>query len=70
MLIDEVEVHAEEENHVFASRKLDETTGKVAMALFNEENGFGKFGKCFYCRKEASHYIKEEWLPICSLNCR
>ena len=22
------------------------------------------------CRKEASHYTKEEWAPVCSIACR
>jgi hypothetical protein len=70
MMLDEVEVHAEDDNYKFASRKMDEQSKKVDIAVYKEDNGFGKFGKCFCCRREANHYSKEEWLPICSLGCR
>ena len=72
MLLDEVEISCEDEQCRLASRKVDQETGKVQMATYKEENEhrLGKFGRCFYCRREAGHYLKEEWLPICGLNCR
>jgi hypothetical protein len=40
------------------------------MALYKEGNGYGKFGRCFMCGKEASHYLKDDYLPICGLGCK
>lgn len=40
------------------------------MPLFPEKNGFGKFGRCFMCKNEAFHYMKEEFIPICSISCK
>jgi len=54
-----VEVYIEDDEHIYASRKLDEKTNKVEMAIFKEDGSYGKFGKCFCCRKEANHYSKE-----------
>ena len=51
MLVDEVEAKVDNEENLLASRKTDDKTGKVEMAIFHEESGFGKFGKCFSCRK-------------------
>jgi hypothetical protein len=58
MLIDEIEIHIEDPDYIFATRKLNEETQKADMPLFKEEHGYGKFGKCFSCRKEANHYLK------------
>lgn len=49
-LIDEVEVHWQDESLDWTIRRVNEA-GKTEMAIFEEKNGFGKFGKCFICNK-------------------
>jgi hypothetical protein len=69
-LVDEVEGHFEEAGYVFASRQIDSATGKLDIPVYPESGSFGKFGRCFICRKEANHYMKDEFVPICSINCK
>jgi hypothetical protein len=69
-MVDEVEGHFGEEGYVFASRQPDSATGKTDIPVYVESGSFGKFGRCFICRKEAGHYMKDEFVPICSISCK
>lgn len=68
--LDEVEVHFSEKNYLFATRTTDPITGKTEIPQYAESDGFGKFGKCCLCRREANHYTKEECAPVCSMACK
>jgi hypothetical protein len=50
-LLDEVEGHFGEKDYVFATRQLDQETNKMDLPVYPESPGFGKFGRCFICRK-------------------
>jgi hypothetical protein len=69
-LVDEVEGHFGEEGYRFASRQIDQASGKMEMPVYAESGSFGKFGRCFICRREAGHYMKDEFVPICSISCK
>ncbi len=58
-LVDEVEAHFNDHQYTFATRKIDEQTGKMDIPIYIDKEKFGKFGKCFICQKEADHYMKE-----------
>lgn len=36
------------------------------MCIHEIKKGVGKFGKCFFCGKEADNYCKDEYVPLCS----